>query len=142
MSDTPAFVCTCCGACCSQLELFGPMYAWLDRGDGVCRYFDCERRLCSVYVLRPVICRVEEGYPIYFSHVPYDEYIRLTMQACRMLEERMKEKERARQGGDQGSAAGGAASCNARERAPGPEARADGRAPKEAPDGDAPNLAL
>ena len=74
MSDRPKFVCTCCGACCMQLPLFGPMYQDLDRGDGVCKYFDVSTKLCTIYKERPLKCRVEEGYDVYFKDIPYTDY--------------------------------------------------------------------
>ena len=82
-----AFSCDCCGSCCRHLRLFGAMYAFLDNGNGVCRHFDAERNLCSIYAERPLICRVEEGYPAYFRYVPWEEYIRGTFEGCRRLKE-------------------------------------------------------
>lgn len=87
------FHCTRCGACCSQLELFGPAYAHLDDGTGVCRHFDRTTRLCSVYGQRPLICRVEEGWEPFFRHMPHDEYVEKTEQVCRWLEEQMRMRE-------------------------------------------------
>ncbi|HIX41289.1 MAG TPA: YkgJ family cysteine cluster protein [Candidatus Desulfovibrio intestinigallinarum] len=80
------FTCDHCGECCRQIQQCGPRYAWLiDTATGQCRYFDPERNLCRIYALRPLICRVEEGYSFYFSHIPYDQYIEATQAACLAL---------------------------------------------------------
>lgn len=89
----PHFICTKCGACCMQLELFGPMYQHLDRGDGVCMHFDVKTRLCKIYDKRPLICRVEEGYSIFFKEISYEEYLAKTYAGCEILKTKIKEKE-------------------------------------------------
>ena len=86
------FSCDCCGACCRQLFLFGSAYNWLDDGTGCCRYFDMSTNLCTVYFLRPLICRVEEGYYLFFSHISWDEYIDQSMYACELLKKHLKKK--------------------------------------------------
>lgn len=88
----PAFHCTKCGACCRQLGRFGESYAWLDAGDGVCRYLDRASNLCTIYERRPLICRVEEGYDVFFSSIPYEEYLEKTYLACEMLRRSLAEK--------------------------------------------------
>ena len=87
------FSCDRCGACCRQLFLFGPAYNWLDDGTGRCRYFDMSTHLCTVYPVRPLICRVEEGYPLLFSHISWDDYIEQSMYACKLIKKLFKEKE-------------------------------------------------
>lgn len=80
------FKCSKCGLCCSHLYLFGNAYKWLDDGNGVCKYFNNELKICSIYEIRPIICRVEEGYYRFFKKIPYDRYIQDTKKACRMLQ--------------------------------------------------------
>lgn len=72
-----------------QLRLFGAAYAFLDAGKGVCRYFNTQHRVCTVYALRPLICRVDEGYWTFFSHVPQEEYVLKTKEVCRRLRENL-----------------------------------------------------
>lgn len=79
------FMCHNCGQCCRHIALFGTMYSWLLNAEGQCRYFDAEANKCTIYELRPVICRVEEGYLIHFSHIPYNEYVRRTKEVCSKL---------------------------------------------------------
>ena len=86
------FSCSHCGACCQQLELFGTKYKWLDKGNGICRYFDCKTSLCLIYNIRPLICRVDAGYYLYFSHISYEKYIKYTNIICKFLKKRLKEK--------------------------------------------------
>ncbi len=89
MSDDK-FQCDKCGLCCQHLELFGEIYSELDDGTGVCRYFDKETNLCKIYLHRPIICRVEEGYEVYFKDIPYKEYIKVTKESCNRLKQRYK----------------------------------------------------
>ena len=47
------FPCKACGECCRHV------IAPLDRGDGVCRHYDADTRLCTVYDARPLACNVD-----------------------------------------------------------------------------------
>ena len=58
------FPCDKCGECCRNLNL-SKVYSELDRGDGVCRYLD--GNLCSIYQNRPVLCRIDESYEIFYD---------------------------------------------------------------------------
>lgn len=80
------FTCDKCGACCRHLKLFGAAYAWLvDDGTGACRYFDAATNLCTIYPVRPLICNMEVGYHLFFSHIPPEDFIRQNQAACRLL---------------------------------------------------------
>lgn len=86
------FQCQKCGACCQQLQLFGKAYAFLDDGTGGCRYYDYRTHLCTIYSMRPLICRVQEGYQYYFLSIPYQLYIEQTVQCCIKLQRMLKQK--------------------------------------------------
>ena len=74
------FQCDRCGECCRHLDL-SPLYAELDRGDGVCRYLD--GNLCSIYETRPVLCRVDACYHLYFqSALSLEAYYRYNQEVC------------------------------------------------------------
>lgn len=60
------FYCDKCGLCCTQLE-GSSIYNELDRGDGVCQFFDEELRLCRIYQNRPLLCNIDESYETYFK---------------------------------------------------------------------------
>ncbi|MBQ7219412.1 MAG: YkgJ family cysteine cluster protein [Synergistaceae bacterium] len=64
------FECRKCGKCCTLFHMFpegDSIREALDSGDGICRYFDRESRLCSIYESRPIIC----------NHARYyDEYLK------------------------------------------------------------------
>lgn len=80
------FPCDKCGACCRHLRLFGPVYAWLvDDGSGMCRYFDPESNLCSIYPIRPAICNLEIGHALYFSTLTWDDFVDRNLEACAKL---------------------------------------------------------
>lgn len=59
------FRCDKCGICCTKLNQ-NKIYSSLDRGDGVCKYFDSESKICNIYESRPVLCNVEKSYDIFF----------------------------------------------------------------------------
>lgn len=79
------FKCDCCGLCCMNLKL-SDIYSDLDRGDGICRYFDINTKLCSIYENRPDKCNVDKMYDIqYKGTITKDEYYELNYEACRLL---------------------------------------------------------
>ena len=79
------FPCKKCGECCRHLNL-SELYKELDRGDGVCRYLS--GNLCSIYNNRPLLCRVDECYELFFKEVlTQEEYYRANLQACREIKE-------------------------------------------------------
>ena len=81
------FHCSMCGACCRNLHRFGNLYADLDQGNGVCRYYDQKSKLCSIYAIRPIKCRIVESYSQYASHFTWEEYFEMTQQGCKLLKQ-------------------------------------------------------
>ena len=55
------FYCNCCGLCCKNVNQ-SPIYQYLDRGNGICKYFNDHTSLCSIYDHRPVECNVDAMY--------------------------------------------------------------------------------
>ena len=81
------FHCDKCGKCCQYIGR-SPIYSFLDRGDGVCRYYEDNTKLCSIYKNRPVICRVDDMYDLYFKEMmTKEEYYELNYQSCMQLKE-------------------------------------------------------
>ena len=69
------------GECCRNLDK-SPLYAELDRGDGECRYL-CGNQ-CSIYESRPVLCRVDMCYDLFFSKMlSRDEFYEMNYRVCR-----------------------------------------------------------
>lgn len=63
-----------------------PLYSDLDRGNGICRYFNCNTKLCNIYESRPTRCNVDETYELYFKDkMTKDEYYQLNYDACERL---------------------------------------------------------
>lgn len=58
------FVCDKCGECCRHVNL-SPIYQYLDHGDGVCKFLN--GNLCSIYEVRPLLCRIDESYEAFFK---------------------------------------------------------------------------
>lgn len=81
------FDCDKCGLCCRSLYLRLDIYMFLDRGDGICKYFVEDKNLCGIYEDRPLICRVKDGYKAFFSDMDYDEYIKMTKRSCQQLKQ-------------------------------------------------------
>jgi len=81
-----SFRCNKCGICCTKLNN-NSLYSSLDRGDGICKYFDESDRNCSIYEKRPVLCRVEDSYNLFFSEkMTKEEYYHLNYKSCSELQ--------------------------------------------------------
>lgn len=82
------FKCDCCGCCCRNIDK-SELYSDLDRGDGTCKYLT--ESLCSIYDKRPLFCRVDECYELFFKDImSLDEYYILNIEECKKLK-KMKE---------------------------------------------------
>ncbi len=82
------FICDKCGLCCMQLRR-SIVYHKLDRGDGICRYFDDVSRLCTIYEERPLICNVDKMYDMFFENkMLKSKYYQLNYESCKMLKKR------------------------------------------------------
>lgn len=79
------FKCDCCGLCCMNLNK-SDLYDDLNRGDGVCKYFDEVSKLCSIYERRPSKCNIDKMYDIlYKSKMSKKEYYELNYNICDLL---------------------------------------------------------
>lgn len=68
-----------------------PIYAELDRGDGTCRYFDDDSKLCDIYENRPLLCNVDEMYKRFFKdEIPIEEYYKLNYESCKNIKKMPK----------------------------------------------------
>lgn len=77
------FECSACGECCRHLDR-SSLYKELDRGDGVCRYLEGNK--CSIYDERPLLCRVDEAFEVYFKdRMSKEDYYKLNYEACYKL---------------------------------------------------------
>lgn len=80
-----SFPCTACGKCCRNVHL-SKQTSYLSRGDGVCIHFNEHTNLCNIYQTRPLVCRVEEYYKAYLSHIyEWDEFVKLNIAICEKL---------------------------------------------------------
>jgi len=79
------FICSKCGACCRNLDK-SIYFAEYDMGNGVCRYFDEETNLCTIYDDRPLLCNIEKAYDAYFKeYMTLDEYYSANYESCETL---------------------------------------------------------
>ena len=85
-----SFPCVQCGLCCQNLGS-SALYRDLDRGDGVCRYYDVHKKGCSIYDERPFKCRIDKGYGAFSSFLTRREYNALNMNSCLLLAQRAKD---------------------------------------------------
>ena len=80
------FKCDMCGECCRNLKL-SELYAELDDGSGKCKYLDGNK--CSIYNERPLLCRVDEAYEMYFKNImSKEDYYRSNYESCKELKRR------------------------------------------------------
>lgn len=62
----------------------------LHDGDGICRYLLGNE--CSVYNERPLICRIDESYEVFFKdEMSYEDYLQLTYECCEILKGKREE---------------------------------------------------
>lgn len=84
------FQCSKCGECCRNLDK-AAIYSELHNGDGICRYL--VKNECSIYNDRPLLCRVDQSYEIFFKEImTYDEYLQLNYKSCEILKQRKREE--------------------------------------------------
>lgn len=77
------FKCDKCGMCCRNVDK-SPVYKELDDGTGKCRYLD--GNLCGIYENRPLLCRIDESYKVFFKDkMTLEEYYRLNYEVCQKL---------------------------------------------------------
>ncbi len=82
------FECDKCGLCCAHIGGV-ELYKDLDRGDGVCKFL--KENLCSIYNHRPILCRIDESWKIYFStEMTLERYYEINCQGCKKLKEKYK----------------------------------------------------
>ena len=82
------FICDKCGMCCRNLN-FSDLYSDLDRGDGVCKYL--QGNLCSIYEDRPLKCRIDDYYNIYFKSImTLEEYYNKNYDVCKLLKQQRR----------------------------------------------------
>ncbi len=74
------FKCDKCGECCRNLNK-SSLYNALHDGNGVCRHL--KGNICTIYEQRPLICRVDECYEIFFKDkMEYEVYLQLNYKYC------------------------------------------------------------
>lgn len=77
------FLCDKCGECCRNLDK-SPIYAELNRGDGICR--NLRGNICYIYENRPLICRIDDCYELFFkSNMTKAEYYKVNHDICTKL---------------------------------------------------------
>lgn len=81
------FPCTKCGLCCQNISNVKPL-SHFDLGNGTCKYFDKDIG-CLIYELRPIHCKIDEGYRKFFSdQIPIDIYYQKNAEVCNKLQEK------------------------------------------------------
>ncbi|WP_265490443.1 CxxCxxCC domain-containing protein [Mergibacter septicus] len=54
LQNDNGFYCDQCGLCCMNLDK-NPILSDLDRGDGICKHFNQQTKLCEIYTNRPLV---------------------------------------------------------------------------------------
>jgi len=82
-----AFPCNQCGLCCQKVGNY-PLGRQLDRGDGVCRYYDIDTHLCRIYEHRPIFCNVDAYYDRYLTkRMSREAWYAMNQKVCGMLQQ-------------------------------------------------------
>jgi hypothetical protein len=66
-----SFECSKCGACCRKIN---------------CQHIT-DDNLCSIYETRPLVCNIEKGHEVFFSHMSKEDYYRENKRICIILQE-------------------------------------------------------
>jgi Fe-S-cluster containining protein len=82
--ETLPYPCEKCGACCRHIG-GAPECEQLDRGDGVCKYYDEKRKECKIYDSRPEICNVTKLYKRYKDKMTWEEWVNENKRCCQVL---------------------------------------------------------
>lgn len=87
LKSLKSFPCNQCGLCCRNVGM-SEVTAYLDAGNGVCRHFDDTTHLCTIYHVRPLICRVEDYYHANLSHqITWADFVVINEEICKNLQE-------------------------------------------------------
>ena len=82
------FSCDKCGLCCMHIDE-SSLDEGMNRGDGVCKFFDDDTHLCRIYNERPIFCNVDKFYEEYLSErFSKEEYYDINYKSCKTLKER------------------------------------------------------
>ena len=82
------FICEKCGLCCMHIDE-SALDEKMNRGDGVCKYFDEKTLLCEIYSERPIFCNVDKFYEKYLSmKYSREEFYSINYETCKILKER------------------------------------------------------
>lgn len=85
------FKCNRCGACCKNIS-YVEEASFLDRGDGVCKYYSDDKKMCTIYDFRPEICRVDKVYKRFKDKMTWDQYVDLSYESCEQLRDFERKK--------------------------------------------------
>ena len=81
------FQCDRCGLCCQHVS-FSEIYKHLDRGDGICRYYEEITHRCSIYENRPVICNIEMFYEKFMQQkMSKEKFFELNYDVCQQFKD-------------------------------------------------------
>lgn len=83
------FKCTQCGLCCQNISKILPEF---DLGNGTCKYYDPDTKLCTIYEDRPLVCRVKDYWLLNDTGLSWKEWCDLNYQVCQKLQEENNNK--------------------------------------------------
>jgi len=85
------FICRRCGCCCIHNDTYEPAM-FLNRADGVCKYYDEANKACTIYDFRPDFCRVDKTYSMFKDKMTWEEYVEYAYECCEALRRMEKVK--------------------------------------------------
>lgn len=89
--ETMPFPCEKCGACCRHLTGIEET-SHLDRGDGICKYYNESTKECVINDFKPEICNVTKMYKRYKDKMTWEEYVKYSKECCQKLRDFEKGK--------------------------------------------------
>ena len=79
------FPCTQCGQCCKNIGKVEALEQF-HFGDGQCIYYK-EGVGCKIYSTRPNVCRIDEGYELFFADlISHKEFYKKNAEICNELQ--------------------------------------------------------
>lgn len=79
------FPCTTCGLCCKNINGIKALEHF--NHNGICINLNTDNT-CKIYNTRPLVCRVDEMYEKFYSHISKRDFYNENIKICNILQEK------------------------------------------------------
>ncbi|EOH6759194.1 YkgJ family cysteine cluster protein, partial [Campylobacter jejuni] len=91
---TNNFPCTICGVCCKSIDGIPELQKF--NNGGICIHLT-KNNTCAIYDTRPLICRIDEMYNMYFAqYYTKNQFYNENIKICNKLQKKLKLNKRFR----------------------------------------------